>query len=1308
LTALARNGQWTDGLALFERHPELPRDRPDVFALEVLLRAATGDVSGLADAFERAGEQISRGAGGGAAPDPEAAAHALVVAGTLRARGRGADDVGGAEDVAPEATRLYRRALDIAAGYAPALDAVERPLWTAERSAALRELLEHRLKQVKKAASAATDVMTREPHAGASPERAYDGAELASQILEDLVVVCRDRLDDPTSARRYQDELMAATGGDVRAWARRHDLELAAAAHGQPSRPEIRAGILRALAERAGEPDLKSALLVEAARLAAGADNPALAEGLLRQALISDHSGRAASGLEHLAPGADTASAAAARAAVVRDECARLIASGDSAPEKTARLRALRFRVAWHALGAGQAAEALEALGPLRAAGDHLAVAWSWEIARRSGDPQQRLSLLRSALRGPESGLLEQSGDLGEALEAAGDLPAAAIAFRDAQRRDPATESALGLLRVASALGDGAAVLEATRLLAARADDATASHLKQEVGFLELFEGTSPVTPGADRRLDGGDGAADGPVGVVLRWAAGVRGNDALGAAAGLLAIARALPDAGTPESVNDRNGLLARAAARARLGGTALAGAVHDQVAALSAGAAPIGVGLSDLPVAGRPERIAARLARAERTGGHLAYALDLERGLDAEARGDGPAALDGFARAVVRDPEGIEALDGIKRVALATGDRVGAARAGVRLGAVLRVPARAAAEFAMAGQIWEDLGMPAEAGIAYWHAFARDSGSDWLYERLRHLLTAERDGEGLDRLYGHRLAAMQEPRARTELLLERARHRLDHLDNRKAAIEDFKRILKIDPDHRLALRQLATLAMKMEYFTQAVRFIDRLLARGGDEPEAAALRLELADAHEAAHDPARAVEVLRRAAAARPLDVAPWQRLTDLLLRTGDWSGALASLRSWDAVLSDPIAKSGIWVRIGCLSRDHGRDVTAAAAAFATAADLDPLGEGLRELVTLHGRAGAVAARRQALDRAIAQMRQTLVAAPLDVARLRRLREMYGWSNGDGDGDGGGAMAVDVAVGARLVGQLLALLGEDVERSSAPRPQLRGTLPEDFWIRLRAPGSGRLAAETWPTIAPAVAALFPAVNQPRSNQRERVAPGTEPRLAWVETAAAAVGLPGMELWMPRKGAVEPGDESVIPLDGGTPGLWLGPGALTGNAAVRFRVGRALALMRERAVVIDRVAAPELTTLFSAAARIAGASAAVASTAQVTDTARALGRAMARKDRKALEAQASRFELEPSDAAGFRESVLATADRLGLFIAGDVAAAARVTGDFDPSSDVVLTSAAIASRPRAIQLIRFALSDDYLALRHASEVGEL
>jgi len=59
----------------------------------------------------------------------------------------------------------------------------------------------------------------------------------------------------------------------------------------------------------------------------------------------------------------------------------------------------------------------------------------------------------------------------------------------------------------------------------------------------------------------------------------------------------------------------------------------------------------------------------------------------------------------------------------------------------------------------------------------------------------------------------------------------------------------------------------------------------------------------------------------------VVPVQRLTELLLRTGNWSGALSTLRTWEALLVEPVAKAEIWLRIGFLLRDHGRDKVQAA---------------------------------------------------------------------------------------------------------------------------------------------------------------------------------------------------------------------------------------------------------------------------------------------------------------------------------------------------------------------------------------------
>jgi tetratricopeptide (TPR) repeat protein len=826
--------------------------------------------------------------------------------------------------------------------------------------------------------------------------------------------------------------------------------------------------------------------------------------------------------------------------------------------------------------------------------------------------------------------------------------------------------------------------------------------------MLALLNGDAPVdvttlSPGPG----GGPGdTSEDPVGVVLRWAGGVRGTDVLGAAAGLLGFARAVPNTGT-ESVADRLSLLARAAARARLGGTSLAGAVHDQVHALAAGADAIGVGLTDLPVAGRPERAAARVSRAQRNEGPLAYALDIERALDAEGRGDRVGAFDAFARALGRDAEGIEALDGLKRLALSTGDRLGAARAGARLGAVLRSPARAAAEFATAGQIWEDAGKAPEAGIAYWQALAREPGSEWLYERLRQLLGARSDWAGLDRLYGHRLATLVDVRARTELLSERAQHRLEKLGDRKAAIEDFKRILKIDPENMISLRNLATLAVQLEYFPQAVRFLDRLLALESDETKAALLHLELAEAYEASRDPVRAVEVLRRAVSARPRDVAPWQRLTDLLLRMGDWSSALSVLRSWESVLADPVAKAEIWLRIGRLLRDHGRDGAAAAAAFVAASDLDPLGEGIRELVTLHERAGALGARRDAIHHAIVGMRRDLMADPLHVPRLRRLKDLYDLLVAGGDHSAPGDLG---ATGALVTRQMLALCGEEVELPSVHRGALRGTLSSSFWSRLRLAGAGGFSAEIWPLLASAAGELFPPLRS-RPPARERVAPGTEARLAWIEEAAAAVGLPTLELSLPKTGTAtdDAADLSAVPIEGIHPALMVGRGLLAGDAAARFRVGRTLGLLRDRAVIFDRITAIELGTFLASAAVVAGAPAPVALGAVkgVEERAKVLGKAMNRKDRKALELEASRFGFEPIDAAFFRESILATADRLGLVLAGDVAVAVRVVGGLDVDSDTALPLTEIAANKRALELIRFALSEDYLTLRRDTGAGE-
>lgn len=1346
LTALAVNGRAPEGLALLDRHPELDRERPDVFALEMLLRTATADLVGLSRVFERAAEIMLVGPEGQSPSRREAAAHGLVVAGTLLERDGTPRGPGPGDDLVSRTTRLYRRAVEIGAGYPPARDALERRLGAGGRWRELVESLEQSREELVQLERAGT----ADP--AGSGWRAENRVEI-SRVLEDLVAAYRDGLDDPVAARGHQEELIARDPdqGDVRMWTRLQDLEIACAIRGRPSPPAAQARILSALAERVGVPALGAALRVEAARILAGpGGSPASATALLERALPDDTTGAASSGLERLTVSGSSVAAGTgslARAALVREELSRVTGTDLPLDEKADRLRALAFRLAWHALGGGRIEEALVALHRLGMGGDQVAQAWSWEIARGAEDPRLALGLLQPAPPAISSGALILPTDLGETLARAGNLPAAAAAFREAQRSEPSVDAALGLLRMGSALGNAAVVLEATRALAGQADEATARSLRQEAAMLALFQGE----PGSGTRLERVSDDDQDPLNVTLRWATGARDGDILGAATGLLAIARSLSAPGAGDPVSDRNGILARAAARARLGGVALSGPVHDQVAALSTDPSSIATGLADLPVAGRAERISARIARAAKVGGQLAYALDLECGLDAESRGDAPAALEAFGSALGREPEGIEALDGIKRVALSTGDRLGAARTGVRLGAVLKSPAHAAAELGMAGQLFEEIGLLGEASVAFWQALARDPASKWLYEKLRLLISARADWPGLDRLYGHRLTVLGNPEARTALLHERALHRLKHLEDREAAVLDFKRILKIDPDHLAALRELATLARQMEQYAPAIHFLERLLARSADHPQqAVAVSLELADAHESARDPARAVEILHRATVAQPGELAPWQRLTDLLLRLGDWSGALTALRRWVAVLTTPAAQAGIWIRIGCLLRDHGRDQTAAAEAFARASHLDPLGDGIPELMASSEQPEGALARQRVLREAIAELRQRLATDPLHIPHLRRLKELYEWATpSDRDLDAGASrdavppdreippeaeLPIDGRAGALIAGQLLSLAGEDVDVYPAPRLQLRGELSADFWNRIQVPGSRAFAAEIWSEISAAAAELLPEA-PPEAIHRERVSARLEPRLAWVEAAGAAAGLPTLEIWMAQKGRTSDKwqgqgrgqprgqeipdeiDEAVTVLAGHQPALLMGRAILTGNATARFRVGRALVLLREDAVALERISVIELEDLFADAAVVAGVP---VSSARLSESSaapggsrrgrsRALAKAMSRKARKALERQAPRFTVEPIDAAGFRAAVLATADRFGLIMAGDIGTAVQVvTRRARSSDDAALTSADVAGEERAMALIRFALSDDYLTLRGPSQAWEV
>ena len=1234
--------------------------RADLRALELVLAFRARDAAAAHDGFVAEADHAA-GKGPGEAAS---AADALVAAGAIkqwRLKERAA------------AEALYRRALDRLPTHAPATYALVDMLLSDGRGAEAAALLEKTL-------TWASDVSTM--------------FELWAREM--IVSIYADEIGEPDKAAEHQRRLVELTPKDVSRRVRLADMEMSRPGAMDLSR---QADNLVALADLAGDPAVAIALQVEAGRTllhAPTAEQRHRGETLLTDLVTQDASGLAASALEGIL------GTATARAELVSTE---LAAAETDAPAEA--VRALRFRLAHHYEADGRFAEGLAALTPLRSEGDPLARAWSYELARRSGEAILEVAILSEETRASDDVLGDEAFVRfahGEALVRAGDPSGAVPDFRRALEAvgtgPTAVDAALALVRIAATdRAAGPQVLaEALQALAGACpeDEALASAAAREAALLRAAAGEPAPGDAAAQP------SAELPPRVradlaVLRLVSAARLGDHAAVGEALIEMAQ-LAGHDSAASLTDtepswKADLLARAAARARLGGMAAAEQVAQR-AWQTARVPALASAISDLPLAaggawpdGRPDT---RRARARRNGGALGTALDLEVAMDAERRGALGAALAIYGGIIASEPERLEAWMGIRRVARAGGDTIGEARALARLGAVVRDPTEAAALLGEAAGVYEQAGRVDDAITALAKCVELRPNDTTAYMRVYQLLRADLDAPGrailFDALLSHRLAvATLTPAARVALLFERGQHRLQRVVDRDAAFADFKEILKIQSEHREALYELARGAIEDSDPESAAHWLVQFLAVASEDPRAPDARLDLAACYEALKDRARAVETLRRAGGLRPGDPKPLQRLSDLHLRQGEWKAAVEALRASEPRLADITERAALHLRVGSILRDLGRDAQGAAAAFRRAAELDPLGEGTRALVALHDSAGDAQGALGTVDHEIADVRRALAADPLDVRRLEHLRELLEMARARGS-------TAPIEEAEAAVASVLELVTGQASQS-APAGRARPFVPRAaraFWTELAYPGAGGFIGELWPNLVEAALDLFPAPAV--RGKRQTYPPGSEQRFAWIETSATGLGLTGLQIQVGR----EPGTPPVTALEEPSSVLLLGQAE--NSLATRFQVGRALGLLAQRATVLERASADDLAPLFSCAALLAGVALPSGLPRPSDELMRAVTRAVGRKQRKAITLQASRFNFEKYDFAAWHEGVLRTADRLGLMLAGDVAASALAL--VGGAANRPATATEVATNPAALDLLRFALGEQYPVLR--------
>jgi tetratricopeptide (TPR) repeat protein len=1218
---------------------------------------AAGDWEKLAALYQAEAELANSDGTPTHEPDPLWAATALSQAAHALSQHLGRD---------VEAQKALTDALQLVPHFAPAVDALERLYMRTGKHAELAALYEAELQS--------------ESGAGASaPAR-------AERLLEGLIAA-RESLDDAAGASAAARRLCELRPDDVRARLRLVELDRQAARFAEA------ADDLAALGRIVPDERRVEVLLERADLLEHRLNDSAAAADAYREALaLRPGDPRAANAFEVLS----------------RRRLKESRSSGAPPPQAWDDLaRALR-REAEASTRPQEIAQALLKLGEIheRERGNFA------DAAQAYRDLLDRVPGHAAALRG----LARASLKLGEVASAADALEQEVEALAPEAR--PAALLALGEL-YEFALADGERAQEAyARARAADAAGASGTAAHAALGQLRV----------AVR------GGALAQVAEALEGASGLLGSDGTTARAVLLderahaaaqaddrEQARALERQAIELDGGARSALIGQARLAALDGDAALLGDALEALAARSidpawqaalgrrAGLLALAEGHAGVTTAAR------RLAQAQTLAASDAatlVALCDSGGADAEALGararlaEGAARVDWLVeqaaaleaagrladaareglRALDLDPHHVPALELCRRIARRGGDALGHARATARLAAEVLDGERAAALFAEAGEALHKLGEMREAASA-WRALCDRMPLDGAaFAHAKELMTAllaeDKQPGPLVELYSFRLEHVTLTDERVPLLIDRAQLYVEAGD-RAQAEADLRAALALDPAAPEGLRRLGELlAASPAGHDEAIALFSRYLEDENDRDRRRPALLHLAELEEAVGRADEAVRYLEEAVrlARTPADARPeYERLAALLERQRQWQAAVTALRRLADLEEDDGARAEVELRVARIYRDGVGEPRAAGEALLRALRAQPMHmEALAQLMALaEGGHVLQLELEEKLENAIERARMKAKIDPRAPEPLQALVRLWGW-RGD----------TDMGVIAQQAVALVSRRPPPPPLEKLPEPTKE--LSERSWERLLPEVARSVALDVWRAAGAAAAEVYgPPLDSLVSGKRLN-AKGTP--TAWVPVDRIARSLLGFGAG--SSAGYELYASSTLDVCAAVGHALVCGGAFVEQLSppLRFRVARRLALLRDWLGPVETMEEAELAVFFAACAKLADLPRppilAGVNEARVEERSRALGKAIARRDKKALQAIGGRL-LDLPHPGEWRHAVLVGAARAGLVIGGDLGAALGELGlDVQRDGD-------------AQALILFGISEDYRVLRH-------
>ncbi|HXX70556.1 MAG TPA: tetratricopeptide repeat protein [Polyangiaceae bacterium] len=657
--------------------------------------------------------------------------------------------------------------------------------------------------------------------------------------------------------------------------------------------------------------------------------------------------------------------------------------------------------------------------------------------------------------------------------------------------------------------------------------------------------------------------------------------------------------------------------------------------------------------------------------------------------AASDIAGARTAFERVTAARPNDLAAWEGMRACAEQIGDSALRARASAELGARCLDPRRGAAFWEEAALLSLDLGNEQAADRALEASFARDPARAVAFDKLFRRTRERKENDKLLAIIARRLEITDEPNEILKLFWEQARV-LREIGDYDGALRALEHVTILDPDHVGALALLGEINIRRSHFEEAAVALARLAMLDTAPPKnrvtAGVAAVDLYENKLRRSD--RALEVLLSLHEAKLSTMPVRERLAKVAARTAAWSVATKTL---EELMNERPERAGRMeaARLAiAIHRDRLGDARGAAAAVAKLiAEAPTDGEAIDLLLEIDQPADA---RRSLLESARIALVESVQQHVMDASAVRRLAHV--------------AQALDDRTLEQAALGVLAALGEgdtESEREfahlAARKPRIPQVRISDTALRsLLAPGDDGPLADLFVVLGPTLAeALGPNAHVCGVGRRDRIDPRSGLGLrneivAW----AGALGIEEIELYVGGKDPL-----GVQGIAGDSPALAVGAGV---NAPLsplaRARIARELLGIIRGTTIMRHRDEVTIAAIVAAACRAADVPFEHPPYAVLGEVDKLIGKSLARKTRKLLPALCASIANTMPDARAWSRRALASQDRIAAVASGD------------PS--LVLTDAlgvpldrlaqAIVGNARATELLRFAVSPNYLEMRRA------